>query len=126
MSEPASFAATVTRDASWLVVAWPPLPPMRCAKPPATAECADTNAGRRCRQRLKGLHEIMEITEVHRLDRPDSHPHPLWHIEGHNFELRLRAPGYTQHLRLPPQHVPRQTLTSAERAGISFAEQSFG
>jgi len=50
----------------------------------------------------------------------------LWHIEGQNFELRLRAPGYTQHLRLPPQHVPQQTLTSAERAGISFAEQSFG
>jgi hypothetical protein len=49
----------------------------------------------------------------------------LWHIEGQNFELRLRA-GYTEHLRLPPQHVPQQTLTSAERAGISFAEQSFG
>ena len=51
---------------------------------------------------------------------------PLWHIEGHNFELRLRALGYTQHLRLPPQHVPQQTLTSAERAGIGSAEQSSG
>jgi hypothetical protein len=50
----------------------------------------------------------------------------LWHIEGQNFDVRLRAPGYTQHLCLPMQHVPRQTLISAERAGISFAEQSFG
>jgi hypothetical protein len=33
----------------------------------------------------------------------------LWHIEGRNFALRLREPGYTQHLRLPPKHVPRQT-----------------
>jgi hypothetical protein len=74
---------------------------------------------------LVPLHEVMEIADVHRLDPPDSHPDPLWHIEGQNFDLRLRAPGYTQHLRLPPQHVPRQTLTAAERAGISFAEQSF-
>jgi hypothetical protein len=66
----------------------------------------------------------MESPMLHRLDQPDSHPHPLWHIEGKNFKLRLRAPGYTQYLRLPPQHVPQQTLTSAERTGISFAEQS--
>jgi hypothetical protein len=76
--------------------------------------------------RLGPLHEGMEIADVHRLDSPDSNPEPLWHIEGRNFEYRLRALGYTQHLRLPPQHVPRQALTSAERAGISFAEQSFG
>jgi hypothetical protein len=67
----------------------------------------------------------MEIADVHRLDSPDNNPEPLWHIEGQNFELRLRAPGYTQYLRLSPQQVPRQVLTSAERAGISFAEQPF-
>ncbi|MFC5267035.1 hypothetical protein ACFPJ1_33380 [Kribbella qitaiheensis] len=54
-----------------------------------------------------------------------SNAEPLWHIEGQNFELRLRAPGYTQYLRMPPQHVSRQILTSAERGGISFAQQSF-
>ena len=75
--------------------------------------------------RLGPLHEVMEIADVHRHDSPDSSPEPLWHIEGQNFELRLRAVGYTQYLRLPPQHVPRQALTSTERAGISVAEQSF-
>jgi hypothetical protein len=57
--------------------------------------------------------------------RSDGNPEPVWHIEGQNFDLRLRAAGYTQYLRLPPQLVPRQNLTSAERSGISFAEQSF-
>jgi hypothetical protein len=71
------------------------------------------------------LHEIMEISDVHRLNPPDDNPEPLWHIEGQNFELRLRSPGYTQHPRLPPQHVHRQMLTSTQRAGISLAEQSF-
>jgi hypothetical protein len=32
----------------------------------------------------------MEITEVHRLDRPDSHPHRLWHIEVNRSETRSR------------------------------------
>ncbi|MFJ8581721.1 hypothetical protein [Micromonospora sp. NPDC093277] len=70
------------------------------------------------------LHEVMGIADVHRLDSPDSSPEPLCHIEGQNFELCLRAVGYSQYLRLPPQHVPRQALISTEFAGISFAEQS--
>lgn len=74
---------------------------------------------------LGPLHETMEIADVHRLDGADSSSDPLWHIEGQNFDLRLRAAGYTQFLRLPPQHVPRQILTSTERSGISFAERSF-
>jgi hypothetical protein len=52
-------------------------------------------------------------------------PAPLWHVEGHNFELRLRAAAYTQYLRMPPQHVHRQVLTVAERGGLSFVERSF-
>lgn len=32
---------------------------------------------------------------------------------------------YTQYLRRPPQHVRCQWLTSAERGGLSFTEQSF-
>jgi hypothetical protein len=71
------------------------------------------------------LHEALEIADIHRLDPPDDSPEPLWHIEGQNFDLRLRAPGYTQHLRSLPQHVPRQILTLAERSGLSFAERSF-
>jgi hypothetical protein len=74
---------------------------------------------------LGPLHELMEIADLHRLDPPDGKPDPLWHLEGQNFELRLRAPGYTQYLRRPPHHVPRQILTSPERDGLSFAERSF-
>ncbi|MFC7597542.1 hypothetical protein ACFQU3_19660 [Terrabacter sp. GCM10028922] len=74
---------------------------------------------------LGPLDDGLEIAEVHRLDPPDGHADPLWHIEGHNFDLRLRAAGYTQHIRLPPQHVPRQVLSLTERAGLSFAEKSF-
>jgi len=75
---------------------------------------------------LGPLDDVMEIADVHQPDPPDGPPDPLWHIEGQNFELRLRAPGYIQHLRLPLQHVPRQILTRAERGGTSFAEHSFG
>jgi hypothetical protein len=67
----------------------------------------------------------MEIADIHRVDAADSSPEPVWHIEGQNFDLRLRSAGYTQYLRLPPQHVARQILTSAQRSGIGFAEQSF-
>lgn len=70
------------------------------------------------------LHEILEIADIHRLDG-SAGTDPMWHIEGQNFDLRLRAAGYTQFVRMPPQHVARQSLTSAERSGISFAEKSF-
>jgi hypothetical protein len=75
--------------------------------------------------RLGPLHEAMEIADIHRIGAADSGCEPAWHIEGQIFDLRLRAAGYTQYLRLPPQHVPRQMLMSSERSGISFAEQSF-
>lgn len=74
---------------------------------------------------LGPLHEAMEIADIHRLDAPDGSSDPLWHVEGQNFDLRLRAAGYTQVARLPPLYVPRQVLTLAERSGISFAEESF-
>jgi hypothetical protein len=71
------------------------------------------------------LHEAPEIADIHRLDPPDDRPESLWHVEGHNFDLRLRARGYRQHLRLPPQHVQRQLLTMGQRGGVSFTERSF-
>ncbi|MGW0214749.1 hypothetical protein ACWDXH_10170 [Micromonospora chokoriensis] len=74
---------------------------------------------------LGPLHDMLEIADIHRLDPPDTSSEPLWHVEGQNFDIRLRAAGYTQFLRTPPQHVPRQMLTVAQRSGISFVEQSF-
>ncbi|WP_202867676.1 hypothetical protein [Kribbella pittospori] len=75
---------------------------------------------------LGPLHELLEIDALHRLASPDRDPAPLWHLEGHNFDLRLRAATYRQYLRMPPQHVDRQMLTALERGGLSFAERSFG
>ncbi|ONI76113.1 hypothetical protein ALI144C_36085 [Actinosynnema sp. ALI-1.44] len=72
-----------------------------------------------------GLNDLLEIDHVHRTGSPDRNPDPQWHIEGHNFDIRLRAGGYRQYLRLPPLHVPRQVLTAAERGGVSLAEESF-
>jgi hypothetical protein len=74
---------------------------------------------------LGPLDDGLEVAEIHRLGPPDDEADPLWHIEGHNFELRLRAAGYTQYIRLPPQHVPRQVLSLAERGGVSFAEKPY-
>jgi len=71
------------------------------------------------------LHEFMEIADVHRLTSPDNQPDASWHIEGETFDVRLRAPGYRQYMRVPPQHVSQQVLTLAQRNGISFDEQPF-
>jgi hypothetical protein len=74
---------------------------------------------------LGPLHGSLEIADLHRLDPPDDSPDPMWHIEGQEFDLRLRAHGFRQYIRARPQHVDRQVLTMAERGGLSFAEQAF-
>ncbi|MFD8494917.1 hypothetical protein [Amycolatopsis sp. NPDC059657] len=75
---------------------------------------------------LGPLHEPLGIDDVHRLASPDDHAYPAWHhIQGQNFDIRLRAHGYRQYLRTPPHHVSRQVLTMAQRNGINFGEQSF-
>jgi hypothetical protein len=65
---------------------------------------------------------LLEIADLHRLDCPDGQ---LWHIEGQNFDLRVRSAGYTQYFRTEPQHVAHQILTIAQRGGLSFAEVAF-
>jgi hypothetical protein len=67
----------------------------------------------------------LEVADIHQLNAEDGNSVPLWHIEGQNFDMRLRAAGYAQFLRSPPLNVPRQVLTSAERSGPSFSERSF-
>jgi hypothetical protein len=75
---------------------------------------------------LAPMNDLLEIADLHRLAPPDDKPDQLWHIEGQNFDLRLRAPAYTQYLRTPPIHTANaQYLTQRERGGLSFAEQSF-
>lgn len=41
--------------------------------------------------RVRAPHEAMEIADVHWLDAADGCSEPVWHIEGQNFDLRLRA-----------------------------------
>ncbi|NUR93975.1 MAG: hypothetical protein HOV67_01815, partial [Kribbellaceae bacterium] len=53
---------------------------------------------------LAPANDLLDLDAVHRLAAPDDRPDPLWHLEGHNFDLRLRAPGYTQYLRAEPVH----------------------
>lgn len=74
---------------------------------------------------LEPMNDLLEIADLHRLDPPDDRPDPLWHIEGQNFDLRLRAPGFTQYVRTPPVHSKGQYLTQPERGGLSFAERSY-
>jgi hypothetical protein len=69
--------------------------------------------------------DLLEIADLHHLAPPDDKPDPLWHIEGQNFDLRLRAPSYTQYLRTVPIHSKHQYLTTSERGGLSFTETSF-
>jgi hypothetical protein len=67
----------------------------------------------------------LELADLHRLDSPDDLPEPVWRLEGHDFDFYVRASGYRQFLRTPPQHVSHPSLAEPERGGVSFAEQSF-
>jgi hypothetical protein len=44
----------------------------------------------------------LQIADLHRLPATDGHCDPLWHLEGEQFDLRLRAPGYVQYVRRVP------------------------
>lgn len=75
---------------------------------------------------FKGQAPDLEIDTLHRLtpdgDRQDL---PLWHVEGHAFDLRFRASGYQQYFRRPPRLTSRYTLPPAHRGGCSFDEIAF-
>lgn len=65
----------------------------------------------------------LSIDCVTRLDSDLGHG---WHIQGHQFELKMIAEGgFTLYLRRPPILGGRQLLTWAERGGVSFEESGF-
>ncbi|MEV4349099.1 hypothetical protein AB0J83_31965 [Actinoplanes sp. NPDC049596] len=66
------------------------------------------------------LAEPLDLADIHRLPSPDARPDPVWHLDGHNFAFEVRAPGYRQVLRQPPQLAPSPALTWEERGGVSF------
>lgn len=74
---------------------------------------------------LGPVNDRLEIDVLHRLDPPDAVADPAWHVEGRNFDLRLRAAGFTQYVRAQPQLVSGQGLGVTQRGGITFAEHAF-
>ncbi len=77
----------------------------------------DVESGRRQRwiSGMAGGHDFSKGSpETADLDR--------WEITGHNFGLRFLADGFHQHFRSQPTLIEKQSLTLAERGGLSFAE----
>ncbi|MFD7880544.1 hypothetical protein ACFV5G_41885, partial [Streptomyces sp. NPDC059766] len=78
---------------------------------------------------FKGLALDLDIDGVHRLVPDDARQNfshlPLWHIEGHAFELKFRASGFRQYFRQAPRLVARQALPNAERGVCAFTELGF-
>jgi hypothetical protein len=69
----------------------------------------------------------LEIADVHRLVPDDGRPDlPVWHIEGHAFDLRFHASGYRQYFRQAPTLISTSVIPRADRGGCSFAEVGFG
>jgi hypothetical protein len=70
------------------------------------------------------LPELM-ADELRRVSTEHGSVEPLWHIEGHAFDLRFRASGFRQFIRQPPRLVAQRVLLHPERGGCSFAETAF-
>jgi hypothetical protein len=56
---------------------------------------------------------------------PDERGLSEWTLAGDHFTISLGSLGFTQYLRRPPIRSPRDSLTSGERGGFSFAEQAY-
>ncbi|MFJ4851143.1 hypothetical protein [Streptomyces sp. NPDC088733] len=74
---------------------------------------------------FKGMVMSLDIDHLRRSTAEDKYDDPQWHIEGHYFDLKLRATGYRQYLRQAPRLSPRLVLSLGERGGLSFAETAF-
>ena len=55
---------------------------------------------------------------------PDERGLSEWTLAGDHFIISLGSRGFTQYLRRPIRS-PRDSLTSGERGGFSFAEQAY-
>lgn len=68
----------------------------------------------------------LQIDTLHRLAPDDGREDlPLWHIEGHAFDLKFRASSYRQYFRRPPRLNSRLMLSPTARGGCSFDEVAF-
>lgn len=62
-----------------------------------------------------GRAEHMEIADIHAVSGG-------WHVEGHGFDMKIAATGFTQTFRLIPVHIESQSLDLAARGGYSYSE----
>ena len=63
---------------------------------------------------------------IDQISRRTADPGQGWHIDGHAFDLHLvTSAGFTLFMRRPPILVGHQSLSLAQRGGISFEEVAF-
>lgn len=75
---------------------------------------------------FKGTTPDLEIDVLHRLVADDGREdYPLWHIEGHEFDVQFRATGFRQYFRKAPTLASRQVFSHTERGGCTFTEVGF-
>ncbi len=68
---------------------------------------------------------VVQIQDIHREPKDDrqlGEGARLWTVEGHHSRFGLRATGFRQHFRKRPIRTRSQSLGTAERGAISFAE----
>ena len=66
---------------------------------------------------------------VLQLDAITREPGPFgrstWTLDGHEFTITVTSEGFHQYLRRPPLRTTSQSLSVAERGGISFDERAY-
>lgn len=73
---------------------------------------------------LRSVSLPLQMTNLYRLGPAIPCDEARWRLEGHGFDLRFNAWGYTLYLRRPPR-CGRRVLRMADRGGISFEPFSF-
>lgn len=53
------------------------------------------------------------------------HDRSTWSLDGHDFTVTVTSAGFRQHLRRAPVRTPSQSLSLAERGGLSFDERPY-
>jgi hypothetical protein len=64
------------------------------------------------------------LREIRRV-APEGTAYPVWHLDGHEFEIVLRAGGFRQYLRHATIRTATQRLSLEQRDGINFDEVAF-
>jgi hypothetical protein len=66
----------------------------------------------------------LSLNAIERSD-PDERNNFEWTLDGHEFNIRLQAKGFTQYLRQPPVLAPSPRLSLDNRGGIRFEQHGY-